>query len=467
MAAPMKARSFPLRSQLRLALLAAAEACWIYAAILVLGTLAGAAREVSPFGIFLAYWIALQTGRFLPRTRLTWRVLQALTIAIAVITVVATIRIGLYGELPLADMGWLPNYLGRLTMLSERGPAEQISTFALIFAFVRGLSFAQRALTLWTIGFQFRLGIVVFFGAAFVSAISYPVNFSEWVFSYFALSLPAIGLARIEEAGQERPLGFKWALVMLTAVGATMLLGFVVAQFFTLDAINALFELLSPLGFIVQIVVTLVAIPLFFLLNLLAQLLTPFFDFVRDMLQNLRPGSGGENPVVLQFLNEVTRIVVDLVPYLRLAGVILVVIFIGWLIARALSKRMEWQERELYARERIDDSEGFTPAGTPRARRGGFARHEIHAENVRRIYAALLVQAESAGLKRRDAETPLEFLPRLTAHFPRVAPALVEITNAYVAVHYAQHPASEVEVRALRTVWQNTKALMKENQTKP
>lgn len=453
-------RPFSLRAQLRLALLAAAEACWIYAAILVLGTLAGAPREVSPFGIFLAYWIALQTGQFLPRTQLTWRILQALTLAIAVITIVTAIRIGLYPDLPLADTGWLPNYFGRLSMLLERGTAEQISTFALIFAFVRGLSFAQRALTLWTVGFQFRLGIVVFFGAAFLSALSYPVNFSEWVFLYFALSLPAIALARVEEAGQEHPLGFKWALVMSSGVCATMLLGFIAAQFFTLDSINALFQLLSPLGFVVQILLTLIAIPLFFLLNLLAGLLTPFFDFVRDLLQNLRPGLNGENPEVLKLLNEVTRIVVDLVPYLRVAGVILVVILVGWLIARALNRRVELRESELFAREQIKDSEGFAPVKPPRRARGGFARHEVHAENVRRIYAALLVQAENAGLKRRDAETPLEFLPRLTARFPQAAPALGEITNAYVAVHYAQQPATDAQVRALRALWTRVKAEM-------
>jgi hypothetical protein len=392
--------------------------------------------------------------------------LQALTLLIAVGTIIAAIRVGLYGDLPLADVNWLPNYFGRLSMLLERGSAEQISTLALIFAFLRGLSFAQRPLTLWTVGFQFRLGIVVFFGAAFVSAVSIPVNFSEWILIFFALSLPAIALARIEEAGQEHPLGGKWTFVMLTAIGATMLLGFVVVQVFTLDTINALFELLSPLGFIIQILATLVAIPLFFLLNLLAGLLTPFFDFVRNVLKNINPGLNGSNPEVLQFLNEVTRVVTDLAPYFRLVGVVLVVVLLGWLIARALNKRMDWQERELFAREHIDDRDGFAPAPQARARRVGFARHAIHAENVRRIYAALLVQAASAGLARREAETPLEFLPRLVARFPEVAPALDQITNAYVAVHYAQQPASDAQVRALRALWQTTRNKMQESSRK-
>jgi hypothetical protein len=85
---------------------------------------------------------------------------------------------------------------------------------------------------------------------------------------------------------------------------------------------------------------------------------------------------------------------------------------------------------------------------------------EIHAENVRRIYAALLAHAEMLGLKRREAETPFEFLPRLVAHFPDVSGDLHTITDAYVAVHYAQAPATEPQVRELRARWHKTRQAM-------
>lgn len=461
MQAALSLRQIHWRAELRLALLAAAEACWIYVVVLTLGAIMGAPHVISPVGIFFVYWVALQTGRLLPRSQQTWRLLQIATIVIAVIAIVIAMRIGLYETTPLTDFSWLPNYFGRTFTFFERMSAEALSTFALVFTFLRGMSFAQRPLTLWVVGFQFRLGIIIFFGAAFVSALSVPVNFIVWVFAYFAFSLPAIALARIEEAGQEGPLGGRWALVMFTAIGATMLLGFFAVQFFTLDTINALFELFSPLGFIVQILITLIAIPIFFILELAGNLLAPFFNTLRDFLAGMRLNLNGNNPEIQRVLNDVTRVIVDLAPYIRLVSVVLVVVLIGWLIARALNKRMNWQEREMFAREAVDDTDGFAPETRPRARPLRFARRELHAENVRRIYAALLAQAEGAGLKRRDAETPLEFLPRLSARFPDLAPALQQITDAYVAVHYAQQPASDAQVRELRALWQRIKPQIK------
>jgi hypothetical protein len=460
--AVFKFHSVNLRAELQLALLAASEACWIYAVVLTIGTVAGAPRQVSPLGIFFVYWIALLVGRFLPRVQHAWRVLQFVTVAIALAAILIAVRVGLYGDAPLADLSWLPNYLGRTLAFFERTTAEEFSTLALIFAFLRGMSFAPRALTLWVVGFYFRLGIVIFFGAALVSALTVPVDFTVWIFVYFALSLPAIALARIEEAGQERPLGPSWALVMLTTIAATLLLGFLAAQFFTLKTINALFELLAPLDLIAQIIFTLLAVPLFFLLELAANLLAPVFDLIRNALANLQTLPIGSNPEIVRVLNVIARVVVDLVPYLRLLGVFVVVIFLGWLIARALNKRMKWEEKELYARAALEDRDGFAAAKAPPTQPARFARHEIHAENVRRIYAALLVQAEDAGMARRAAETPLEFLPRLSARFPDIAPALQAITNAYVAVHYAQQPATDAQVRELRAVWQQAREKMRE-----
>jgi hypothetical protein len=81
-------------------------------------------------------------------------------------------------------------------------------------------------------------------------------------------------------------------------------------------------------------------------------------------------------------------------------------------------------------------------------------QREIEAENIRRIYAALLARCQAIGLPRREAETPFEFLPRLRAQFPQAASDLSALTEAYVAVHYAQTPATGAQVRAMRAVWQ-------------
>lgn len=455
-------RRLNLRAELRLALLAATETCWIYAAVLTIGAVAGLPRQISPIAIFFVYWIALLVGRLLPRVHGTWRVLQVLTVWIALVTILAAIRIGLYGDLPLTDLAWLSAYFANALGFFERGTAEQFSTVALVFSFVRGLGLAQRPLTLWVVGFGFRLGIVIFFALAIFSTFIVRVEFIILLFVYFSLSLLAIALARIEEAGQERPLGGKWVVVMLTAIVATLLLGFITTRFFTLETIGALFALLAPLGIIAQFVLTLIAIPLLYLLDIFGALLAPLFDLLRIVLARMELPALNSDPAVAETWERVTRSFVDLLPYLRMLGIMLVVFLIGWIIARALNKRVKWREEEMFVREALDADDGFAPESRKRARAPRFARHAIHAENVRRIYAALLAHAAALGLARRDAETPLEFLPRLAARFPASAPALQTITRAYVAVHYAQQPATDTQVRELRALWQRTRAEMRE-----
>jgi hypothetical protein len=449
-----------LRGELRLALLAAAEACWIYAIALAIGTLAGFPVVVSPLGIFVVYWVGLAAGRALPRSRRAWRVLQGLTILIAFFAILAGIRIGLYPSTKVADVSWLPLYFSRVLGFFEHASAEELSTLALILAFARGLGFAQRPLTLWVIGFEFRLGIVALFLTAIFSALTVQIEIIPWIFVYFALSLVGIALARIEEAGQERPLGWRWSVVMVTALAVTMLLGFLSTQFLTLKTIDALFAFLSPLGFVLQIILTLLSIPLFFLFTLLIDLLAPVLEFLINRLGKLFPQINFSNGESQRLITEAVQRLQPVIPYLRLVGVIVVILGLSWLIARALNRRMKWIEHEAYVSEAADDKEALELESRARRPAAPFSHREIHAENVRRIYAALLAHSEILGLKRREAETPFEFLPRLVSRFPDVAGDLHTITDAYVAVHYAQQPATESQVRALRGVWQETQAAM-------
>lgn len=455
-------RRLNLRAELRLALLAGAEACWIYALVLTLGTMANLPREVSPPGIFVVYMAGLVVGRALPKSRRAWRVLQALTVVCAVAAILVALRIGLYTDVAWWDFGWLGTYFSRVTSIWETVSAEELSTFALVLTFVRALSFAQRPLTLWVVGFQFRLGIVIFFGVATLAALSVRVDFIGWVFVYFGLSLVSISLARIEEAGQERPLGGKWALVMLCVIGVTMLLGFVAAQLLTLDAVNAFFNLLAPLRVVVQILVTLVAIPFFYLFEFLAGLLAPLFEVLRQAVTGLFANLHFNNEATTRVANEVAQRLEIILPYVRYVAVVGLFVLLGLLIARALNRRMKWREDELFDREPLDERETLLLEKQRRPHAARVGTREIRAENVRRIYAALLAHAEALGLARREAETPLEFLPRLTTRFPEAAAAFDTITRAYVAVHYAQETPTDARVRELRGVWQDTKERMKQ-----
>lgn len=452
------------RAELRHALLAAAESCWIYAVILTIGTGAGFTHVVSPLGIFIVYWVGLGAGRLLPRVRRAWRLVQALNVIIALIVILIAIRVGLYEQAPLLDLSWLPTYFSRVFAFFEQVSAEEISTIALIYAFVRGLGFAQRPLTLWFVGFQFRLGIVVLFFATIAAGFVGHVDFRLWIFTYFIISLLGIALARIEESGRELALGWKWAAVLLGSISATMGLGYLVSRLFTLQVVDTLFQWMSPLFVVGQILVALIAIPLTFILEAVINLLLPIFELLRGLFRGIVPSFDFGKTEVGRMMGDAIHQLELLTPYFRLAGVMLVVLFVAWLIARALDRRMHREEEETFVREAIDERNELQLERRRRARTPRPAQREIQAENIRRIYAALLAHAAALGLARREAETPLEFLPRLSARFPDVSSDLRAITDAYVAVHYAQRPATNAQVREMRGLWHRVREQMKGNQ---
>lgn len=457
MIATVPLRSVNSRGELRLALLAAAESCWFFAIALTVGTIAGFPRIVSPLGIFVMYMAGLLAGRILPRLPHAWRLLQILTVLVAFFALLVAIRLGLYPDLNLADVSWLPAYLSRVLTLFQRINGEVLSTVVLILAFIRALGFAQRPLTLWLVGFEFRLGIVIFFGLAILAGLATHVNFTLWIYLYFAFFLISIALARIEDAGQMGALGGRWAAVMLSMLAVTLLVGFAMTQLLTLRVVNAFFAFFAPVAFVLEAILLIIALPFIYVFDLLFQMLLPLFQLLGQSLSRLFPAQPPPLPESRQLFESVARQLESLIPYLRLFGIIVIVLGIAWLIARALNRRMTREEEEMFAREAAgqDDASRLDKRRRPAPTRVG--RREIHAENVRRIYAALQAQAESLGLKRRDAETPLEYLPRLSARFPGLTMELQTITHAYVAVHYAQQTATDSRVRELRAIWQRTK----------
>jgi hypothetical protein len=154
--------------------------------------------------------------------------------------------------------------------------------------------------------------------------------------------------------------------------------------------------------------------------------------------------------------NSINQLAV-VIPYLRLLGIIAIVFGIGLVIALALNRRLLRIEEESFVREAASEYEDTRSEKLRRARARPAPFREIEAENIRRVYAALLARAEASGLARREAETPLEFLPRLIARWPEAAPDLNQVTQAYVAVHYAQQSATREQVREVRAAWERLK----------
>ena len=453
-----------LRRELRFALLAAMETCWVYAILASVAGLIRVAHLVSPLSLFAAYWIALAAGRALPQLRQRRIVLQFLAIALALFTLLAIARVEFYSRFAWFDLTWLPSFLRTLAGLSGEFIAEYLATVGVLYMFIRGLGYAQRPLTLWFVSFQFRLGIVAFFLLLLLSGFLKPFDASLWIFVYFFVSLLAIALARIEEVGSDLPMGPRWAITLAAAVALVIFIGVGILQFLTLDTATALLRLFTPLWMVVEIVFLLIALPIGFAVSVLVELVRPLFKNLGnplDALKGLFAFTGGlsallPNPPALAFL----------APLLKVLLTLTVILGVGLALARALNLHMQHAEEETFLRESIGDEDDAA-----RARRLGAAKKTRPrraagpaAESIRRIYAALVARASDAGLPRARAETPYEYLPRLERAFPQQAVDVRAITDAYVAVHYGEREFAATEVERLRQVWRQVeKSLERSN----
>ncbi|MGB8644467.1 MAG: DUF4129 domain-containing protein [Anaerolineae bacterium] len=451
-----------LRGELRRALLAAGETCWAYAALATVGAMAHTPRLLSPISIWFIYWAALEIGQYLPRLRLAWRRVQILNVALAVFLMLIVLRLDLYRTQPALDLSWLGALAHALFIVDGKLAPEHLAIVALLYAYVRGAGFGSRPLTLWFVGFQFRLGVLLFFCIALAGAIllAHPVDLAGPLVAFFILSLLGIALARIDESGRERGLGARWAALLLGAVVVIVLVGLFVTPLFTVAGENLILQLVSPLLPVLLLLLTVILTPLAWLAGILVQVIGPL---LAQLLQGLRhfgltidtptpPNPAGIPPALAQWT--------FIFPYLRLAGGIAFVFAAALLVARALNRRMMQIEQETFYREAAG---ALAAAPTARPKRPPAVRpdgSEIEAENIRRVYAALLARAAALGLPRAQAETPLEFLPRLAARFPESAADLERITQAYVAVHYAEQPATRAQVHEIRAVWQHVRSEM-------
>jgi hypothetical protein len=79
---------------------------------------------------------------------------------------------------------------------------------------------------------------------------------------------------------------------------------------------------------------------------------------------------------------------------------------------------------------------------------------------VRYLYLATLEHAEEQGLPRKQAETPLQYAPRLRAQLAdemEDKAGVETLTAAFVQVRYSQRPIDAEQVPALQEIWQRIK----------
>lgn len=444
------------------------ETCWVYSILAFLAALMKIPRAPSPLTLFFAYWVALLAGRGLPQLKQRWSILQLSAIGIAAVTLFSAARIELYSRPDLFDFAWLPRFIRALSF-ADGFVAEHLISMGVLFLFIRGLGYGQRPMTLWFIGFQFRLGVVIFFLLLIVSGLLKPTDMSYSIFVYFFFALLAIALARLDEVGSDIHYGPRWAMILLASVAIVLFLGLGLLQFFTLDVAEALLRLFTPLWILFEIIVLIIIVPSSLIVGFFVDLLQPLFINLRkilDDLQKIFPPDGVEK---LEKPAQSIPALDFLIPLGKTILILGVFLAVGYLLARALNQRMQEIEEETWLREALGgDEEAARARRTAMTKKKSRRQRVGHmaAESIRRIYAALVARASDAGLPRQVAETPYEFLPRLQRNWPENAEEVEAITNAYVAVHYAEADATPGQVQRVRAAWQRVEKMIRETKQK-
>lgn len=443
------------RRELRLALFAAMETCWTYAVLAILAAGIGA-RPISALVIFVAYWVAILAGRLVPRAKWHRVVLQIFAMTVALVAILAVARIELYTARDPGDLSWVPQLLRGILLPPTRLTAEHLVGIGTLFAIVRGLGMAQRPLTLWFVGFRFRVGVVIFtFSVALASVLS-RVELSGWVVAFFGISLLSIALARIEENSSETHLGLRWGITLTSVILLTLFLAFLVLQVVTLNAATIAVRALTPVWALISFVLVIIAVPAAYLAEWLANLLRPVFNSFGRLIEQLGQLLPREMVEGMQNAPMNETLAATLGALGQTIFVLAIFLVVGYLLARALHQRLAREEAETYTREALASDERLRRTPMTKPRQTPPHARSVSAESIRRIYAALVAHARSAGLPRQTAETPYEFLPRLTNTWDAERDDLREITEAYVATHYAERDMS-AELNRVRAAWERIK----------
>ncbi|MGD8595457.1 MAG: DUF4129 domain-containing protein [Anaerolineae bacterium] len=460
--------------------LAAAEACWVAPLFLAIS------ERVTPHPP-IPSWLAivgLLVGfaylyRGIDRIGFILKIQQGLLVAVLLGSIGLFLRFHLYVDADLPGLRWMVEPFYRFADLSNLLSGELILIFLLLYLWTRGIHLARRSILADSVGFSFRAGVIIWALLAPVLALLGETDITVFVTAYFAFSLMAVALSRVEEVSQ-MPGGGRmafsgfWISSTLGAVLFLVLLGSLVAVFFYGGGLSQVLSWFSPLLIVLQVVILVISWVMFALLGLilswleidwsdLSQRLQGVLDELGDLGQPLPPSSGQEFEGVAQVLGalQAGTIIVVIV-----AVILLVLLFTWWRIGRTRQRAGE-ESRESLLSGRVLAGGLLARLQAGRDRFGelaalvdrfGVGSQLLSAISIQRIYANLVRLATKAGYPRLQSQTPYEYLRTLYEALPGNERDVQLITDAYVNAHYGQLPDTKEELQKIRDCWRRIRA---------
>jgi len=463
--------------------LAAAEVCWVLPVFLGIGQ---AGSQHSPLltwlgmlVVFLAFFYAY---RAIEAAAVPLRLQRGLLVLILLLAVGLVLHFHVYASLGLPVLGWVIVLFRSLADVGAVDPGGWVAIMVLVYFWARGIRLARRSLSVESVGFSFRAGVIILVIESLLLGIMVRANLSGFVLPYFFFSLVAVALARVDEVSRSpnsSQVGFSgfWIGSSVVAVAVLVLVGAIVAAFFSGGSLQQILSWLSPFLYLVWIVIAGVGALLLLLLEGLLSLfsidLATLGEGIMDALRRIGefliapgaevpapPGSEAQRPPVLGVIQVVVAVGIPVL-------IVVLVLLASWVRRRRLEREVGDESRESLRSRRAAGSglRAMLRAGLERlgelaglVDRFGLGSRFLAAVSIRRVYANLVRLATREGYPRARSETPFEYLATLRRALPGHEPEVETITQAYVNAHYGEVPDTREELERIRACWERVRA---------
>jgi hypothetical protein len=457
--------------------LAAAQVCWVLPPFLGVGQAGGDHPALLTWlGMLVLLLTFFYAHRSLEAAGLPLRLQQGLLALILLLAVVLVLHFHVYAGLGLRGLGWAVALYRSLADVDAIDPAGWMAVMFLIFLWARGIQLARRSMSVESVGFSFRAGLIILIVESLLLGITVRADFSGLVMPYFFFSLVAVALARVDEvsrAPNSSQVGYSgfWIGSSVAAVVVLVLAGTIVAALFSGGGLEQILAWLAPAFYLFWMVIAGIGAFLLLLLGALLSLLNIDLSLlgegIMDALRRigeflLAPGmeplpgeSPAERPDILGFLQVALALGIPLL-------FIAIVLLTSWARKRRLERRAGDESREstFTAGAAGRGLQAMVRAGLQRlgelaglVDRFGLGSRFLAAVSIRRIYANMVRLAAGAGYPRARSETPYEYLATLRRALPGHEADVTIITEAYVNAHYGQVPDTREELERIRACW--------------
>ena len=361
-----------------------------------------------------------------------------------------------------------------LNTLAYLVPGSLVILLSVTWLCWRGLRLANLPVSMREAALGFHVGVIVLSLVALISTARYVTAF---VSTFFFSQLLAMALTRVEtvsnvSGGRRLPSSGWWIAALLGATGVVILIAGAVSAFVLGLPPDQLFFWLASFVALITLPLLLLSLPFMGLIERIARmLLTAFMSTIgalttfAQQLQALMSQRLNVKPptLVVVVLRVIGYGIGLLIILLALAVVVSVVRMVGKRRAEAGGEGGEqhesiWSSRELLRKLRARLLNRLAQLRNLAVIMDRFGTGGLFAAlTIRRIYAQTVRLAASRGYPRPAAHTPYEHLAALRQAFPGCESDVLQLTEAYVGVHYGEVPERAEALADIRVAFDRIK----------